>query len=91
MQRMIRTSWPFLPWNRGHLRRLRRCRRFPPAPKKSRAEAEACRQASTPLLVDRPVRIAGSAKELRSAFANLANNAVRYTPTGSCNDAMAMQ
>jgi len=34
------------------------------------------------LEVDGPVRILGSAKELRSAFANLASNAVRYTPDG---------
>lgn len=49
-----------------------------------RAEAEALSAGrhTLSLEVDGPVRILGSAKELRSAFANLASNAVRYTPDG---------
>jgi two-component system phosphate regulon sensor histidine kinase PhoR len=34
------------------------------------------------LAIDAPARVRGSANELRSAFANLAANAVRYTPAG---------
>jgi two-component system phosphate regulon sensor histidine kinase PhoR len=34
------------------------------------------------LAVDGPLRLHGSASELRSAFGNLASNAVRYTPAG---------
>ena len=48
------------------------------------AQALSAGRHAVSLLIESGARLKGSANELRSAFANLAANAVRYTPAGGC-------
>lgn len=49
---------------------------------KDEAQALSAGRHEIVMTLDGPVQVLGNSLELRSAFANLASNAVRYTPTG---------